>query len=490
MKALLVGRYGRGSSLLEVLIAFTIFTVSMTAVVVSVAGSQSFAVDGHLAVEALGRAQHNIEEVRARAQQNFLSIQATTTTEALAGTVYANMLSVRDLTRCKKQATSTVSWMRDARTQTVELSTFLSDTQSATKLGGDCVADIPVGNWSAPQVLASTTMSGNPTAIDLLNDRMFVGGTLAPYFFIATTSHASASFVSFANMFATPSPVTALDAVLWRSSGVIKNYVYALLNASSSQLAVVDVTDIYNPILVATRTLKNVDPSGSQPAGYKLIYYGDRLYVLTKETKGPELHTFDVTYPTNPTELGSGIEIGITANDFAVQDQWVGTDTKRFLYMATSQAGAEVKVYDVTDPSGMGVAHEVVSARQDLPGAQNGMSVYAIGNKLYVGRASTPTGPDLYVFDSTDPTQGLPMLTSQDVGTGVEGIIVVGNIALLSTPKSKKELQVWDIVQTPPALVSTLAIPGLVVGGFDYDVDTLYATSQGNDALLLVVSDI
>lgn len=490
MKALSIGNCSRGNSLLEVLIAFALLTLSMSAVLVAVLGSQALVIDGHLASEALGYVQHNLEETRAHAQSNFLAIQSTTTTETRTGVVYTNTLLVADLTRCKKQATSTVSWLLGARSVRAELSTFLSDVQSATKLGGDCIADIPTGNWLTPKVFASSTMVGKPTAIDALNSTLYIGGTVAPYFFIANTTSTTSSFVTFANLFGLGAPTAALDAVLWRSGAVTKTYVYVLLNASSSQLAVVDVTNIYNPILVATRTLKNVDPLGSQPAGYKIMYYANRLYVLTKETKGPELHTFDVTHPTSPTELGAGIELGITANDFALQDQWVGGSVKRFLYLATSQVGAEVKVYDVTDAGGTGSAIEIVAARQDLPGSQNGMSVYVVGAKLYVGRASTPTGPDLYVYDTNDPTHGLAMLASQDIGTGVESILVAGHVAFLATPKSKKELQVWDIANPTPVLISTYAVSGLVVGGFDYDADVLYGTSQESGSLLVIESEI
>jgi hypothetical protein len=151
--------------------------------------------------------------------------------------------------------------------------------------------------------------------------------------------------------------------------------------------------------------------------------------------------------------------------------------------MATSQLSGELKVYEVTDPHNTGAAVEVAAARQDMVGAQNGMSVYIVGTRLYVGRASTPSGPELYIFDASNPTESLSLLASQDVAGGVHSIVVAGNVAFITTSKSKNEVQVWDISTSPITLVSVHTLAGAMIGGLDYWGGVLYATGQGSSSI-------
>ena len=123
--------------------------------------------------------------------------------------------------------------------------------------------------------------------------------------------------------------------------------------------------------------------------------------------------------------------------------------------------------------------NEVVAANQDLPGVQNGLSVYLLGNKLYFGRQSTPGGPELYIYDTTNPLNGLPLLGSKDINTGVEGIRVTGKFAFLATPKVNKEFQIWNITNAiNPTLVETYTFKNLIPSGIDYDSDFVNLAGQ------------
>jgi len=114
-----------------------------------------------------------------------------------------------------------------------------------------------------------------------------------------------------------------------------------------------------------------------------------------------------------------------------------------------------------------------------LPGAQDGQSVYIVGNKLYFGRQSTPSGPDFYVFNISNPTVGLAQLGSQDIGTGVIGIRVVGSLGFFVTPKVSKEFQVWNISNSASvSLIKEYNFGNVVSQGIDYEPDFVYATGQ------------
>jgi hypothetical protein len=473
-------------STLEILIASALYMLGITAAVLVVFGTEAMVTDAQVTTKALVQANTLLERARA-SKQNFSNITSTSTMW-LSERTYLQTLRVLDYTPCQKKVTGEVSW-KNMYTQNIELPTIFTDSRKALSLGGDCGLGTVVGSWVAPKKFAEGSLSlGDPIAIDELNGLLYGGSTEFPYFFVVDTKtlvpgRNAAMFTSFANGFSMPAPVVAVDAVVWRgSSGETRQYVYVALDATSSQMAVIDVTDPYNPVQVATRTLNNIVSNGSEPGGHKLYYYDDRLYVLTRYTAGPEMHTFDVSVPSNPIELGGGVELGVTVNGFAVEERF--TDVRRrFAYMATSQRTGELKVYNITDPASVGAAVEVPAARQDLPGAQNGLSVYPLGNRLYFGRASTPAGPDVYIFDSTDPLVGLPIVAAQNIDAGVSSLIVVGPLMFVATPKSKKEIQIWNVSDVTVSLVSTYTLGSAVFGGFDYAAGVLYATGQGSSSV-------
>ncbi len=486
--------YTKGAATLELLISFTLLIMSITAVMLILNGGQSISVDTETNTEAISKAQKSIEDARALSRSNFLSVVSNTTTEISGALTYTKVLSISDISPCKKQATSMVSWLvSPIRPQKVELSTFFTDIAGIIAFGGDCATDSPSSSWDNPQRFASDTLSpGKPTSIDVLGRIAYLGIDTNPFLGIADTRTAtlgqtSGLFVTFANGFSAGVTVNTLDVINDMTTG--KRYVFAAMDTATEQLKVIDVTDIYNPVLVATSTLSGVDSSGSYPEGYRISYFKNRLYVITRETAGPEFHIFDVSDPTNPTELGSGTEFGITVNAIAVQERLIGGALKRFAYMATTQNTAELKVYDITDTANNGTITEIVAARQDLIGIQNGESVFLVGDKLYFGRQSAPSGDDLYVYDTSNPLAGLTLLGAKDIDTGVLHIRIAGRFAFLATSKVNKEFQVWNI--SNPAgitLIKEHDFGNIIENGFDYEPDFMYTTGQATPNFQILYS--
>jgi len=497
MKAQLFGNTTcKGGSTLELLIAFSILIVCVSAVILVVFSNQVVAVDSQTNVEAIYRAKHILESARAKSRQDFAAVISTTST-ATSTIPFTQTLEVADITKCKKLATSTVSWsVSPLRSLSITLTTFLTDIAGALALGGDCASAPSTGNWDNPQIFASDTITpGKPTAIDALERVVYLGADKAPFFYIADTKsmvlgQSSGLFVTYTNGFNLGSTTNALDAVRFvtPATGAVKRYVFVATDSKNEQLAVIDVTDMYNPVRVATRSLKNVSAAGSYPQGYRVSYFKDRLYVLTRETTGNEFHTFDVSDPTNPIELGNGIKMGITINDIAVTERILGGISKRIIFMATSQDSAEVKVYDATDMGVIGALIEIVAARQNLPGIQNGLSIDLIGAKLYLGRQSS-LGADLYVFDSFDPTLGMPQLGSADIGTSVVGLRVVGRYGFLATSKTNQEFQIWNIENLSSiTLIKNYNFGNVIAQGVDYEPDFIYATGLATPNLQILYS--
>lgn len=487
----------KGSSTLELMIAFAILTMTLTALVSVFFGNQSVTVDTQTSTEALARASRELEKEHVLAATNYLSASSTSSSETFGGIMYSLSMLVQDLTPCKKVATSTVSWsLGPLRPLAISLTTYLTDTQGALSAGGDCFVDPPTSGWSNPTRFASDTFNpGKPLALDVLGRIAYLAEDKSPFLKIADTSGAtlgqtSGLFLSYSNSFTASGQINALDAIRYvnPSTGVVKKYLFAAMNSSSAQLAVFDVTTPTAPTLVATRTLSSC-VTGSFPEGWYVVAYGNRLYLTTRETAGPELHVFDITTPSSPSELSvgsagcKGYEMNDTIEQFSVRDQTVGGVSKRYLFAATDQDSKELRVLDITNSLAITDASSI-----DLAGNQDGASLFLVGQKLYFGRLSA-SGSELFVYDTSNPDSTLPLLGSKDIGADVLGIKVAGSFAFIATGKVNQEFQVWKI--TDPANISSIALLnfGNVVGsGIDYEPDFIYATGQSTPNFQILYS--
>ncbi len=193
--------------------------------------------------------------------------------------------------------------------------------------------------------------------------------------------------------------------------------------------------------------------------------------------------------PTDPLEIGSGFAVGASVYGIAVRDQYSPTDAKihRFAYLATSNPAKEVMVLDVTNcensKSTCSIS-EVTGARTALSGTQEGRSIDIIGNRLYLGRQSvTGGGPDVYVFDVTDPlatTNGLPTLGQVDVARDATSLRVSGPYLFVGTNKNAQELQVLS--SNPDSLASVYTrdfnVSNVLETDLDFDNGALYVVQN------------
>lgn len=490
----------RGSSTLEILIAFAILTLSLTAVISVVFGNSSVTLDTETNTEAMALAKEALEDARADATTDYLSVDSTAYTETSGAQEYEVSLAVEDITPCKKVATSTVSWnqgLYTIRPQAITFSTILTDVAGALAQGGDCFLTAPDG-WTNPERFASDTFNpGKPNVLDALNRIVYIGVDKAPYLAVADTRSAtlgqtSGLVVSYANGFDLDTVIYSLDAFEWinPSTGEEKVYVFLATASTTAQLMVVDMTDFTNPVLVAKRGLSGC-VTGSYPQGWFVYAYDDRLYLSTRETAGPEFHVFDISTPASPSELaiGSascrGYSLNSTIEQFVVRDQSSGGTTKRYAFMATDQNSREIRVLDVTNPLSI-----IETTSVDISGNTDGASIYLVGSKLYFGRlAVSGSSPELYVYSAKSPASGLTLLGSRDIGAGVLGIRVAGNLAFLATAKTNEEFQVWNVKNVTSITNTAIYNFGNVVGqGIDYEPDYIYVTGQATPNFQMLYS--
>ena len=81
----------KGAMTLELLLAFAIFTLNITAVILVINGSQSVSIDTETSTEALAKANTALEEIRVNSLENFSSTKNTESTETSASLVFTKM---------------------------------------------------------------------------------------------------------------------------------------------------------------------------------------------------------------------------------------------------------------------------------------------------------------------------------------------------------------------------------------------------------------
>lgn len=489
-------------STLEILIAFAILTLSMTAIIMVVFGNQSVAVDTQTNVEALGKAQALLEEARSLSRQNFSAVVTATSTWTPPGNLTYNVTtSVADITQCKKQATSTVAWKEGGRTLTISLTTYLGDMAGLLALGGDCDLTPPNG-WTKPRLFDSFKFNpGQPVSLDVLTQVAYVSDDKNKLNIVDTSVGSLGYSGPFLSVFDATSTLNDLDAAKWRdpSTGIEKRYVYAARGHSScnsgdthEQLEIIDVTTPATPIYKRSMTLAGT--AGSCPGGWRVFYYDNRVYITSRETGGNEFHVFDVTNPLLPIEMSSGFQLNGTANDLAVTGVTINGIARRVVFLATDRSTKEVMVLDVTTPS---IPRLVTTI--DLGTTNNALSIYLYGGRLYVGRQKTSGAPELFVYNVIYSADGLGNLTVtlNQIGSGTEinadvkSMRISGQLAFLATSLANDEFQVWNI--SNPVLVtrvdtSPISLPNKIVGGMDYESPYIYVGSQATDPLQVLYS--
>lgn len=437
-----------GSITLELIIAFAVLSLVLTSVILLTASS-----------DALVFEREDTERAIAK-QLTRESTVAAASTSIRDRIAYSAVVTTEDRTPCLVQITATATSSGTAG-DGVSFVTLLGDIQLIQALGGDCEYEAATSSWRLIQDQSSLPLSG--TSIDVLNGYAYIGLTTPPYFAVVHDGHQ----IAFQNGFALPEPPNALDAALVDGTP----YVFFAMASSSNQFVAVNARDAENPAIVASRSLSGVNPLGNDPAAYRVRYFDGTAYVATRFISGtqPELHLFDVRDPAQAYERSMG-NIGTTVHGMEVRIR----GGKTYLYAATTHDARELAVYDVT--SGATPIQTV-----DLPGNQDGDSLAIQGNILFLGRASNTGGPELYVFDITDPERAPVLIgTAEITSKDITAIVPVGDLLFISATNDgvgNRMLLVYDAHTL--SQMSEKQVPGLVLDGIEYEHDAAYALDAG-----------
>ncbi len=448
----------KGQSTLEILIALTIITLAISAIIVVSFGNQSISIDTENSHQALYLAEENIENAKANAKADFSSLASST---SISG-IYTKTLTVQDINLYTKNVTSTVTWNTDPlRVQKVELATIIFDPN----IGGDDGGGGLTGDWRNPRTLGSIDLGpGNSaTGLDVISKIVYMSAEASaaakPDFFIVNATNGQSPVItSFLN---TGQGLNGVDAA--------GNYAYVANQSTSAQLQIINVSNKLLPLVAASFQLPGV--SGSGAIGKSIFYYGSKIYIGTNKATGPEFHIVDVSNPSAPSSLGS-FEINADVNAIIVN----GTKA----YITTSDDGKEMRILDVSNPAAI-----LELGSYDGSSTNDGKGLWLVSSALYLGRLNGDK--ELTVLNVTTPSS-IQETGSKEIDADVNALYVRDYLAFSGTTDSNKEFQIWNI--TDPLNIqfwSSLNFPQ-VLSDMDYEDNIVYSAVRSNDALRIITS--
>ena len=511
MKDVWTGKGSRGQSTIEMLIALMVLILSLTTVITVSFGSQSISLDTQTNGEALEKARSVLEDARAAARKDFAALVSVSSTDD----IYRKDLLVQDAAACKKTVTSRATWKTEVlRPQIIELTSQFTDITGVFAMGGDCDLDSPTGGWTAPASFLSRDLdyhaaygdnpsinssAGNQaTGLDVLNKMIYISaGVGAPsakddFFILDGSSTLSGIIPPIVGSLNTGPGLNAADVERDNTTG--QTYAYVVSNDNHSQLQVINVSNPASPALLTSSTLPNIISTCSPPskpclAGQSIFYYKGRVYIGTNyianlalpPSNNNEFHVFCVSdpsvfgcSPSTPVWLGSA-NVNHNVNAIVVRDHYA--------YLATSDDVGELTIVDLDHLTSPAV-------KFDAPGGEDGMSLYVVGNRLYLGRQQTPAARrDFYAIDitsSTAPTELGSVNLGLHSGTEVTGIRANGKYVFLALSDSTIGFKVLDIFNLPAiSFVSTFNF-SQKTSGIDFESGFTYTANASNDALRII----
>ena len=475
----------RGFSTLELMIAFAVLAIVFSGAALASYGAQYWTIALKNSYDALFEGKKQIEDVQRVAEHDYWSAtsssMSTSQTDCNSSVCYYTKRTVTDLSSCAKYAQIDVSYQVPGYpTTTIPFSASLTNVPAVLALGGDCSTNPFVGDWTSLHIAqANFGLHGIPAGVDELDGTVYIVEN-QPSALEIITEDQSYSY--------TPPDGATFNAVDV-ARDLFTGRTYAYIVATSSQLRVVDVTDPSAPVLVASKLLATV-PAGLE-AGWRLHYYDQKLYVVTRFLSKPsaqEFHIFDVSDPTVPQEV-SNFKLSTSAYAIVVRDQYSDFAKHRFAYLATTHTAKELVVLDVTDPFSIATA-----ATCDLPSTQQGTTLHLSGNILYVGRENVPSGgEDLYAFDATDPKSssfctplGKTDINDDSFSRHVQAIFAAGDYLFVATNNTTNAHGKIQVRSSDPAtnmkILGVFAIPSLSENSIDYNGDTNVLSAAGAGA--------
>lgn len=210
---------------------------------------------------------------------------------------------------------------------------------------------------------------------------------------------------------------------------VVGDYVLAANESINGQLQIIDVNDIYYPILTKTIKIPGIY-SDNTTIGKKIFYDNNKIYLATAKSSIEELHIFDASNISDPI-WRSSYEVGAGPNFLTTKHD----KDKDLLYVA-SPTDPEIIILDVSDSS-----HPFLFDSFDISsGLANGKSLDRFDNYLAFG--TTVSNNELYILDASQiPIRPLSMRT---LGTSVIDLVYRSEYVFALTSSTTNPFQIFS----------------------------------------------
>ncbi|MBI3495148.1 prepilin-type N-terminal cleavage/methylation domain-containing protein [Candidatus Berkelbacteria bacterium] len=490
----------KGFSLIEVLLAATLFSLVVTALIGALFyGTQATSLAGER-TRATFLADEGLEAARSIRDASFASLSAglhgltpqggqwTLSGDHDTTDIFTRQIVVTDETSSRKKVTSTVTWSQNSqRPGSVGVVTYL--TQWPETAGGS--QGNVQGTWYYPALESTVDVQGGQSGLQVSG--YYYTSLSKEYAFLITNS-ASNNFVVIDP--AAP-PESAVVTSISLSNGPTGLQIpssnaslpYALVSSrdNSAEFQVLDITTPTNPGLVGSldahgpadglSVTSTVDSAGKMTA-----------YLGRAGSVDDNFFVIDLASPTQPKQLGS-LKLNGDIKAVAFYDPF-----PTIAFVASSDDNQELQLVDVSDKT-----KPKLIATADLAGTADAVSLATYAPKgggiyLLVGQ----TDGHLSVFELFNPTADSVRLTgSYDAGGAINGISVTPDqtLAFLATAAhsatqlSLAEFQVLAI-GNPANIheIGSLALPGPANGIFYApQLDRNFVATSSNTAEFVVV---
>lgn len=362
MKSVKLLAVNRGSLLIELCIAVALYSIIFSSLMLALFSKYDF-------VQDLVQRKHALFEAQ----------------EHMAST------TINYITPCVAIASSSVSWHSSTKEKTISFSKYISDVDYARAIDGDCGGTLPKMSLStsSPVSLKTFPLVGSSTALDVINDTIFItantNGTSTLYIYSVTPD----SILKLLSSIELQQSVTALDAT--------QNKLFVAMQGTGNQCAIIDISNLNSPYVVGYYTLPNV--AGEYPGATSIFYYDNKIFVGTHRTAGREFHIFD-THGSEARWLGS-LEVNHNINALSIRENYA--------YLATSGNTKDFIVVDIKNPSAMYIASSF-----DIQGSEDALSLFMLGTNAFIGRKKSTKGyPNIVTVSVENPL--IPQIISSTI---------------------------------------------------------------------------
>lgn len=399
----------RGFSLLEVLLAVSVFAILVTGLAGGLIFGQEATATAGLRARAIMLAEEGLEAARNIRDASYANLTSGTHgilissnqwgfsgTSDVTDSFFTRQIVVSSVDINRKTLTSTVTWQQSpSRTGTVVLTTQMTNWPG-TKKG---LAPILFGTLDLT-VANSGNANTDTISIASSGDYVYLGRSTNPsneFFTINVSNPALPTVSGQLSLGGDPNDIA-----------VSGNYVYIASSDNSSELTVVDISNPAAPAIAANFDLTAENSGNANNDGLAVVMGKTNYVYLTRSTSsGKEFYVFDISTPTTPSLVGSA-DLNGDLNEVV--------QSGNYAYGVSSDNTQEFQVINVTTVSSPTLAASLDLNEGDT--AADGMSIAIGTNMVYLGRAGSTGSPEFYIISVATPTS--PSITSSlDVGTHI-----------------------------------------------------------------------